>query len=151
MRGRILLLCTATARAVRPAARAVRPAPHPHRSTSRLFSVGGEIWSEADVSAPVVELYTKAGCTLCDEATAVLASVRAVAPHTLVAVDITAEGNGEWWDRYKYDIPVLHVDGKYWAKHRVDAGDAIDALEEAKATGAFAARAGRPNAAAAER
>ena len=109
------------------AARALQP----HRSTRaralRCFSVSGPVY---DGDGPTIELFTKAGCTLCDEATAVLASVRAVAPHTLVAVDITAEGNGEWWDRYKYDIPVLHVDGKYWAKHRVAAGDAIDALED---------------------
>jgi len=33
-------------------------------------------------------------------------------------VDIIDADKTEWWDKYKYDIPVLHIDGQYWAKHR---------------------------------
>ena len=39
-------------------------------------------------------------------------------PHSLEAVDITDAMHKGWWDKYKYDIPVLHIDGEYWAKHR---------------------------------
>ena len=38
-------------------------------------------------------------------------------PHTLEAVDITDADNAEWFSKYKYDIPVLHVNGQYWAKN----------------------------------
>jgi hypothetical protein len=47
--------------------------------------------------------------------------------------------------RYKYDIPVLHVNGVYMAKHRVTAGDAAAALA-ASAAGTFEAPRGEPNA-----
>ena len=48
----------------------------------------------------------------------VLAGANAASPHTLEAVDITDAEHAQWWDRYKYDIPVLHVNQAYWAKHR---------------------------------
>lgn len=32
---------------------------------------------------------------------------------------IDAPGNEEWLKRYQYDIPVLHIDGKYLMKHKV--------------------------------
>ena len=34
-------------------------------------------------------------------------------------VDITAPGNERWFERYKYDIPVLHLNGRFLAKHRL--------------------------------
>ena len=48
----------------------------------------------------------------------VLSECRGEAPHGLKAVDITNEAHGAWFDRYKYDIPVLSIDGKFFAKHR---------------------------------
>ena len=80
-------------------------------------SVSGMVYSAPDAE-PTVRLFTKAGCTLCDVAKDVLANARAEHPHTLEAVDITDPEHGEWWEKYKYDIPVLHIDGAYWAKHR---------------------------------
>jgi len=53
-------------------------------------SVSGTVYSAGD-DAPTVQLFTKAGCTLCDVAKGVLASASAEAPHTLEAVDITDE------------------------------------------------------------
>ena len=37
----------------------------------------------------------------------------------LETVAIDAPGNEEWLRRYQYDIPVLHIDGKYLMKHKV--------------------------------
>ena len=71
------------------------------------------------VCTPAVELYTRAGCTLCDDAAAVLASVSTEAPHELTLVDITAAGNERWLRAYSLDIPVLHVNGSYWARQCV--------------------------------
>jgi len=112
---------------------------------SRCFSVGGPIWGADDAGAPVVSLYTKEGCTLCDEAVAVLSGLRPQAPHSLVAVDITDAENKAWFERYKYDIPVLHVNGAYWAKHRLTEAEARAALAEAR-DGAFMERPGQPDA-----
>ena len=39
---------------------------------------------------------------------------------TLEKVDITAEGNEQWWKSYKYEIPVFHFQGKFLMKHRAD-------------------------------
>ena len=35
----------------------------------------------------------------------------------MVAID--APGNEKWLERYQYDIPVIHIDGKYVMKHTV--------------------------------
>ena len=107
-------------------------------------SVTGVVYS-ADADRPTVQLFTKAGCTLCDVAKGVLASASAESPHTLEAIDITDADKAEWWDKYKYDIPVLHVGDAYWTKHRVTLDEVEAALAEA-ASGAFEAREGEPNA-----
>ena len=80
-------------------------------------SVTGTVYA-ADADRPTVQLFTKAGCTLCDVAKEVLAGVRPDRPHTLEAIDITDPEHSNWWGKYKYDIPVLHINGMYWAKHR---------------------------------
>ena len=87
---------------------------------------------------------------MCDDAKAVLDALRADAPHSLIAVDITDQDKTELWDRYKYDIPVLAIDGVYWTKHRVTEGDARAALAEA-ASGKFRERPGEPDASRLER
>ena len=75
-----------------------------------------------------------------------LSECRGEAPHGLKAVDITDEAHGAWFDRYKYDIPVLHVDGAFMAKHRLSREEAVASIGAA-AAGNFAAPPGEPNAA----
>ena len=113
------------------------------------ISVTGTIY-DGHGGEPTVQLFTKQGCTLCDKATDALRSIRGSHPHTLEAVDITDEDKLIWYDKYKYDIPVLHIDGKYWAKHRLTPEVATEGLEAAKA-GTFEAQAGEPNAGEIER
>lgn len=38
----------------------------------------------------------------------------------LQEVDITLPENSAWYDKYKYDIPVFHLNGKFLMKHRVN-------------------------------
>ncbi|NWI64344.1 YD286 protein, partial [Todus mexicanus] len=38
----------------------------------------------------------------------------------LQEVDITLPENSLWYDKYKYDIPVFHLNGKFLMKHQVD-------------------------------
>uniref|UniRef100_A0A7S2RJP9 Glutaredoxin-like protein n=1 Tax=Rhizochromulina marina TaxID=1034831 RepID=A0A7S2RJP9_9STRA len=108
-------------------------------------SVTGDIYSGGEGS-PTVKLFTKADCTLCDKVKDVLQDLREEAPHSLVAVDITDGDKGEWFDKYKFDIPVLHVNDMYWAKHRLTADEARNAFNEVK-LGTFAPQPGEPNAA----
>ena len=99
---------------------------------------------------PIVQLYTKEGCTLCDKVSDILKSIRDEHPHSLEAVDITDPDKSEIYDKYKWDIPVLHIDGKYWTKHKLDSMEAIDALTKA-ALGNFEEGNDEPDAAAMER
>ena len=139
MRRQLLALTTLAARALQP--------PRTRARHLRHFSVSGPIY---EGKGPTVELFTKEGCTLCDAAKAVLDAVRTDAPHSLIAVDITDADKKQLWDRYKYDIPVLAIDGVYWTKHRITEGDARAALTEAT-TGSFKERPGEPDASRLER
>nr|XP_054756321.1 glutaredoxin-like protein C5orf63 homolog [Lytechinus pictus] len=67
---------------------------------------------------PVLTLYTKEQCSLCDDAKEVLQKFSN--KFVLKEVDITAPGNEEWKRLYQYDIPVFHFNGKYLMRHRVD-------------------------------
>lgn len=35
-------------------------------------------------------------------------------------VDITEEGNEAWFEKYRYEIPVFHLNGSFLMKHRVN-------------------------------
>ncbi|XP_041753421.1 glutaredoxin-like protein C5orf63 homolog isoform X1 [Coregonus clupeaformis] len=67
---------------------------------------------------PTLTLYTKDPCPLCDEAKEVLEPYK----HRYIfqQVDITLPENKVWWDRYKYDIPVFHLNGQFLMMHRVN-------------------------------
>ena len=112
-------------------------------------SVSGILYS-GPVEKPTVRLFTKDGCTLCDAAKDVLASAAVQQPHTLESVDITDPEHAVWWDKYKYDIPVLHIDGKYWAKHRITLEASLEALAAADEQ-AFEVQKGEPDAGRLER
>jgi hypothetical protein len=64
-------------------------------------------------------LYSKPGCHLCDEMKDVIHSVAARVPLTLDIVDISQDER--LTSQYGLDIPVLMIDGKKAAKHRVTA------------------------------
>jgi glutaredoxin len=66
-----------------------------------------------------VEIYSKADCSLCTEAKAVLEGLRRRIPFDLVEVDI--ERDPVAFERYRYDIPVVFIDGQKAFKHRLDA------------------------------
>ena len=66
-----------------------------------------------------VEIYTKAECSLCDEAKAVIETVRGRVPFELVEHDI--EADPELYQRFRCDIPVVFIEGQKAFKHRLDA------------------------------
>uniref|UniRef100_A0A3Q3J3T8 Glutaredoxin-like protein n=1 Tax=Monopterus albus TaxID=43700 RepID=A0A3Q3J3T8_MONAL len=57
-------------------------------------------------------------CPLCDEAKRELEPLK----HRFVLqqVDISLPENRMWLDRYRWDIPVFHLNGQFVMKHRVD-------------------------------
>jgi glutaredoxin len=118
--------------------------------TQRFASVTGSLYTSEDGDAPTIRLFTKEGCTLCDKVKDVLSTLKDELPHSLDAVDITDEDHEIWHEKYKYDIPVLHVGEQYWTKHRITEDEARDGLTEA-ISGSFSKRIGEPDAGEMER
>lgn len=116
----------------------------------RGSSVTGTVYEATEPDAPEVTLFTKEGCTLCDKVKDVLDELRESHPHSLSQIDITDKGHSLFYDKYKYDIPVLHVDGQYWIKHRTTIDQAREGLEAIR-DGTFRSPPGEPNASAMER
>lgn len=88
--------------------------------------------SDSNDQSLTVTLFTKNGCTLCDKVVDILRSVRGQQPHRLMAVDITDPDKSYWYQKYKYDIPILHLNGRYWVKHRLTKEQALSDLEAAR-------------------
>ncbi|XP_062045784.1 glutaredoxin-like protein C5orf63 homolog isoform X1 [Lepus europaeus] len=67
---------------------------------------------------PVLTLFTKNPCPLCEEAKEVLEPFK----HRFILqeVDITLPENSAWYDRYRLDIPVFHLNGQFLMMHRVN-------------------------------
>ncbi len=68
---------------------------------------------------PVVTLYTREGCHLCDVVKRVLAVVQAERPFDLVTVDIDTDP--ALVALYDTEVPVVAIDGRKAFKYRVDA------------------------------
>ncbi len=66
-------------------------------------------------------LYSRPGCHLCDEMKTVVSRVAETVPLTLQEIDISVDPALE--ARYGWEIPVLMVEGKIAAKHRVAEGE----------------------------
>lgn len=118
---------------------------HKNQNDKTTNSVSGTIYHD-DTSTISVTLFTKSGCTLCDKVTAVLQELRPTHPHTLLAVDITDANQKECFEKYKYDIPVLHLNKQYWTKHRLTQEQAVEGFQ-AMENGTFTSPVGEPNAA----
>jgi glutaredoxin len=65
-----------------------------------------------------VVLYTKPGCSLCDYARAAILAVRREIDFEFQEIDIALDA--DLFDLYKFDIPVVEIDGRRAFKHRVD-------------------------------
>ncbi|XP_047365306.1 acetyl-CoA acetyltransferase, mitochondrial isoform X2 [Vespa velutina] len=68
---------------------------------------------------PKLTLYTKHPCPLCDILKDEL-HLRFANRYQLEEVDITALGNEAYLKLYRYEIPVLFLEGQYLCKHRLD-------------------------------
>ena len=55
-------------------------------------------------------LFTRANCSLCETAKSRLAEIRDKRTLEYKEVDVMADGQKQWKDRYEYDVPVLHIE-----------------------------------------
>lgn len=78
-------------------------------------------------------LYTRAGCHLCEEAKAELAPVLLEFGVALREVDVDTDP--ALAARFGQDVPVLMLDDRKLAKHRIDAAQIRRALELLKKVG----------------
>jgi glutaredoxin len=76
---------------------------------------------------PLVTIYGKPECCLCDEALEVLEAVRKRIPFDIEKRDIS--GDADLIERYGLSIPVILIDGKMAFKHRVDQSRLIALLK----------------------
>lgn len=65
-----------------------------------------------------VDIYSKPSCSLCDEAIDVVERVRARIPFELRIISILEDPAAMM--AWRYDIPVVLIDGEEAFKHRVD-------------------------------
>ena len=75
-----------------------------------------------------VVLYTKPGCHLCDAVAQVIEAVRARHGFAFVARDIRDDPGD--YERYKHDIPVVTLDGREIARHRMTVRELEAALSK---------------------
>lgn len=74
-------------------------------------------------------LYSKPGCHLCEVMTQELAKAGCVELYELEEINI--ESDAELLTRYRYDIPVLMIDGVEAFRHRLDSDSFRAYLTEA--------------------
>ena len=80
-------------------------------------------WQEVSMSKVPVIIYSRPGCHLCDEAKAAILSAGCTDLFTLEEVNI--ESDEELLRKYKYDIPVIAINGVETFIHRVNPRDFI--------------------------
>ena len=77
-----------------------------------------------------VVIYSKPECHLCDEAKAAIQAAGCEGEYTLAEVNI--ESDPELRRRYRYDIPVITLDGVEAFRHRVSPEEFREALRAAR-------------------
>ena len=77
-----------------------------------------------------VIIYSRPGCHLCDEAKAAILSARCSDQFDLEEIDI--ESDEELLRKYKYDIPVIAINGVESFIHRVDPREFASRIKQIK-------------------
>jgi glutaredoxin len=71
-----------------------------------------------------VTLYSKAGCHLCDEARSYLEELAAT--HEIIIDEIDIRRDAALFERYRYRIPVIVVDGAERLEGRIEASQIFE-------------------------
>jgi glutaredoxin len=75
-----------------------------------------------------VTLYTKPQCSLCDDALDVIEQAKSLTEFNLELRNILDDPQD--YDRYKHDIPVILLNGREIARHRLTLPQLLAALQE---------------------
>lgn len=67
-----------------------------------------------------VTLFTRAGCHLCETAAQIIERVRGQTPFHFEIIDIDDPAHEPWLDEYDCEVPVIHIDGEEFARHRLE-------------------------------
>jgi glutaredoxin len=76
---------------------------------------------------PLVELFSKPDCHLCEEAKRLLRELQAVYPFTLHEINIATDTALQ--TQYGEEIPVVYINGRKACKYRVDAAQFVRRLQ----------------------
>ncbi len=80
------------------------------------------------MSRPLVTLYTRAGCHLCDDAKRVLAGARSRADFDYEELDIDLDPSLR--RLYDEEVPVIAIDGRKAFKYRLDMNEFLKRLAD---------------------
>ena len=80
---------------------------------------------------PKVIIYSRPACHLCDEAKAAIEG--AGCREEFVFEEINIESDPELLDKYKYDIPVISIDGVESFMHRINPTELCTRIQQIKA------------------
>ncbi|CAB4417431.1 DUF836-domain-containing protein [Rhizophagus irregularis] len=83
----------------------------------------------------LLTLFTSKSCSLCVNAKDVIKHVQKRIPFDFEQKDIKVPENLSWFEKYKYDIPVLHLNDQFILKHRVEQDELEKILRKFKETG----------------
>ncbi|KAJ3177848.1 hypothetical protein HDU85_005760 [Gaertneriomyces sp. JEL0708] len=81
-------------------------------------------------SRPLLELFTRQYCGLCEAAHETVLNVQKKNPFDLQLTDVDQPQNKQWLKKYMFDVPVLHVNGELFGMHRLDEDELSARLKE---------------------
>ncbi|HEY5885615.1 MAG TPA: glutaredoxin family protein [Pyrinomonadaceae bacterium] len=84
----------------------------------------------SDNPVPRVVIYSRPGCHLCEEAKKVIKASGYREEYTLEEINI--ESDAELLRRYRFDIPVITINGEEAFRHRVSAVEFVEKIKKAQ-------------------
>ena len=73
-----------------------------------------------------VVLYHRPGCHLCEEAEKILAEAAKIADFSFESINI--ESDLQLLETYRFDIPVIEIDGEPRFRHRISIDEILSAI-----------------------
>jgi glutaredoxin len=79
-----------------------------------------------------VEIYSRAGCHLCEDAERAVEKARALVPFDLQIIDVDSDPALQ--SRYGHEVPVILIDGKPHAKYVLEEWAFLEELRRSEGT-----------------
>eukprot|EP00794_Sanderia_malayensis_P009667 gene9667-10654_t len=100
---------------------------------SRYDIVNRNLSMQSETGRPLIQIFSKDDCSLCDIAKENLEQFKDKCD--IEEINISDKENASWFEKYKYDIPVIHLNGKFLMKHQVFSQVLKGALENLTTSG----------------